>query len=459
MPNTKPNLLFVFPDEWRRAALGANGTDPVLTPHLDAFARQARVVTNAISNMPVCSPYRAMLMTGKYLPASGVPINCNSAAPDSYLRPDERCLSDVLRDANYSCGYIGKWHLDHPHKPYVEEPRRDGRVWDEWAAPELRHGFDFWYSYGVKDRHFTPHYWTNQTPRHAPLRINQWSPEHETDVAIEYLRNENGQYRDDDKPFALVVSMNPPHMPFEDVPPKYIERYGAATAAELLTAPNVNLQSEAQMAQMAREQVKNYFAACTGVDEQFGRILAALEEQGLAENTIVIFTSDHGEMMGSHDLMYKSVFYEESLGVPFLIRWPGQIPVGSDDLLIGAPDLMPTLLGLLGLGEQIPPAVQGVNLSGALLGEQQSRPQSSLIFAVSPDVRDGDGQTRGLRTLTHLFAVDKTARGKKFWLFDLKNDSYQLDNIADRNRALCAQLESEMNAWLCRNGDAWMDEK
>lgn len=457
MPNTKPNLLFVFPDEWRRAALGENGTDPVLTPVLDQFAKTARVVTNAISNMPVCSPYRGMLMTGKYLPASGVPINCNSAAPESYLRPNERCIGDVLRDAGYNCGYIGKWHLDYPQQPYVEKPREDGRVWDEWTAPSHRHGFDFWHTYGVYDQHFTPHYWTNDTPREAPLQIKQWSPEHETDVAIEYLRNEGGKYRDNNKPFALVVSMNPPHMPFEQVPAKYIERYSDKTAQDLLVAPNVDLQSDEPLAKMGREQVKNYFAACTGVDEQFGRMLATLEEQGLAENTVVVFTSDHGEMMGSHDLMYKSVFYEESLGVPFLIRWPNNIPVGSDDLLIGAPDLMPTLLGLLGLGERIPIQVQGKNLSNALLGEKEHRPQSSLIFAKSPTAEEG--QTRGLRTLTHLFAVDKTADSKKVWLFDLKNDPYELDNIADQNGALCAHLEIEMNAWLCKNNDAWMDEK
>ncbi len=120
--NRPPNLVFVFPDQMRGQALGFLNEDPVLTPNLDRFAEESLVLTNAVSNYPVCSPYRAMLMTGKYAHANGVLSNCNSAsAPFACeLRRTDRCWSDVLKNHGYSLGYIGKWHLDAPHKPYVK---------------------------------------------------------------------------------------------------------------------------------------------------------------------------------------------------------------------------------------------------------------------------------------------------------------------------------------------------
>ena len=135
----------------------------------------------------------------------------------------------------------------------------------------------------------------------------------------------------------------------------------------------------------ALKSVESYFAAITGIDEQFGRILAILEEEGIAEDTIVVFTSDHGEMMGSHGLMGKDVWYDESLLVPFIIRWPGGISPGRDDLLFSAPDIMPTLLGLMGLTESIPSAAEGSNYSQAFLGYPCDRPASAFYFLMVCD--------------------------------------------------------------------------
>jgi arylsulfatase A-like enzyme len=144
---------------------------------------------------------------------------------NNYLDASLTCLPDVLHDAGYSQGYIGKWHLDPPSEQheYTEGPRSDGIVWDSYTTPERRHGFDFWYSYGCCDRHFNPHYWPTDAAINERIDIEEWSVKHETDVAINYIQNADSRHRDPDKPFALVISHNPPHMPFDQVPKQYVD--------------------------------------------------------------------------------------------------------------------------------------------------------------------------------------------------------------------------------------------
>ena len=452
-----PNLLFVFPDQFRRQALGFMRQDPVITPHLDRFAVDGLVLTQAVSNCPLCSPYRASLLTGKYPFGNGVVTNCNSASPAMELGVHDSCLSDVLRRAGYDCGYIGKWHLEAPHPPYVEPPRDDDDlVWDEFTPNgPRRHGFAFWHSYGCCDAHLAPHYWDNDAPRDRPLRVDDWSPRHEADVAIDFLRRHAPGPNGASRPFALFVSMNPPHTPFEQVPPEYVARYGEATPRELLNRPNVDLRRDSAATQRAARSVKNYFAAVTGVDEQFGRIVGALDELGLREDTIVVFTSDHGEMMGSHDLMHKTYAYEESLGVPFILRWPGRVTARHDDLLLSVPDLMPSLLGLMGLAHRTPHGVEGVDLSPAFMGGNPRRPESATYFRILPALpRAG---SRGLRTSRYTYAIDaaEEAPGFRVRLFDNRDDPYQLRDVSVAQSRLTRELHGHLRDELTRVGDTW----
>ncbi len=336
-PNRHPNLVIVMPDQMRGQALGFMNEDPVITPNLDRLAHQGLVLTEAVVNYPVCSPMRAMFMTGQYPHANGVLSNCNSlSAPHGYeLRQSARTWSDVLADKGYSLGYIGKWHLDSPHEPYVESSNNTPEMaWNEWCPPERRHRFDFWYAYGTYDQHLKPMYWAGETRREEAFYVDEWGPKHEADLAIDYIRNRDGALRDPNKPFALMVSMNPPHMPYDLVPEKYVDRYEGKTFRDLLVRPNVDYEGDSKMSELARNHTKNYFAMITGVDEQFGRIVEALEAEGLSEDTIVLFTSDHGNCLGTHGQVSKNNHYEESMRVPFLIRWPGRIPSRRDGLLI-----------------------------------------------------------------------------------------------------------------------------
>ncbi len=450
----RPNLVFMFPDQFRRQAIGFMKEDPVITPRLDEFASQSLVLTDAVSSYPVCSPFRAQLFTGKYPISNGVTTNCNSSK-DVMLKQSDRCLSDILSDSGYSLGYLGKWHLDKPHEPYVG--RRRGRpgmsgggiVWDEFIPAQRRHGFSFWHAYNCRDQHMNPRYWTTQANREEPTYFEEWSTKHEADVAIEFIRNPEGKYRDPNKPFAIFISPNPPHTPFDQVPQKYVDMYEGKSYKDLLNRPNVDLNNPHPQ---AKQHVKNYFAAVTGTDEQFGRILDALKQQKLEDNTIVVFTADHGEMMGSHNRMHISVCYEESIGIPFIIRWPGKIPARRDNLLLSPADMMPSLLGLMGLADRIDHDVEGSDYSSIMLGKSGTRPTSALYLTCGGP----RGGTRGLRTNRYTFAITHKEDGKKeILLLDNKKDPYQLDNVAESRPGVVRKLTAELERWLKKTNDPW----
>ena len=365
----RPNLVFVFADQMRGSAMGFLGEEPVVTPNLDRFAQQSIVFTEAASNYPVCSPYRAMLMTGRYPHRNGVISNCLSrTAPFGVeLKKDAKCWSDVLKANDYSLGYIGKWHLEAPYKPYIDcANNRGAQAWNEWTPPDRRHGFEYWYAYNTYDFHMRPLYWGNNADRNGFHYVDQWGPAHEADLAIKFIEDRAGQYRQSGKPFALVVSMNPPHTPYSQHPERYLEPYSKMSDDELCQRPNIP-PAGTRWGDHYRSQIRHYYAMITGVDEQFGRIVTALDKAGLAEDTIVVFTSDHGNCLGIHDHGTKNVPEDESMRIPLMMRYPGKLQPRKDDLLISVPDLYPTLLDLMGLGEKLPPEVEGVSHARLLL--------------------------------------------------------------------------------------------
>lgn len=453
-----PNLLIVMPDQMRGMAMGFLGEEPVLTPTLDRFAAESLVLTQAASTYPICSPARAMMLTGLYPHANGVLENCNSmSAPHGVeLKATARTWSDVLKTRGYSLGYIGKWHLDSPHRPYVDTSNNtDQEAWNEWTPPERRHGFDFWYAYGTYDQHMHPEYWTTTATRDQRTKVEQWGPEHEADMAIRYLKNEGGTFRNAGQPFALVVSMNPPHMPYGQLPKSYVERYADAAPADLIKRASVNLNGTTAMDQLARNQTKNYFAAITGVDEQFGRILSALDQLQLRDDTIVLFTSDHGNCLGAHQEVSKNVAWEESIRVPFLLRWPGRIRPRRDELLLSTPDIMPTLLTLMGFGADVPAGVQGVSHAALCLTGNGPRPTSQLYLHV-PVGQPALGR-RGVRTDRYTLVVTREAGApERVELYDRLYDPSQLRDISASQPEMVRRLMArELSPWLERTGDPW----
>lgn len=477
----KPNIVYVFPDQMRNHAMEFWGEapfsesinfkpDPVITPNLNGFARESAVFTNAYSNCPLSGPHRGMLFTGMYPQNNGVPLNPNSIRPISSLHTDVTAWSDVFSQEGYSCGYIGKLHLDFPTPTDPENPGHyvedKWPVWDTYTPAERRHGFDYWYSYGTFDVHKDPHYWDKNGKKHEP---KEWSTKHEADKAIAYLKNENNQ-RNPDQPFFLVVGMNPPHSPYnslDDVMEKDYNLYKDKTASELLIRPN----ADTSMKKAA--SAPYYFANITGVDREFGRILDALKELGLDDNTIVIFSSDHGETMCSQGVADpKNSPFIESISVPFIMRYPEKINPQIVDDLFASVDIMPTLLGAANLKEKTPASVQGKDFSEGLLNNQPFNNSNEGVLYIrnlNGDL-DGDGnvisylpESRGVKTkdYTLSLSIDKnTNELTEVIFFNDKEDPYQLNNLnLDDYPEQKEMLLSLLGKLLKETNDPWYESQ
>ncbi len=452
--DVRPNLLIVFPDEMRAQTMGFLDLEPVLTPNIDQFAQEGLYLAEAVSNYPLCSPFRAMFMTGKYPHRNGVVSNCNSARPHNELSVSDTCWSDILSNNGYSLGYIGKWHLDAPREPYVDtynnSPERNIK-WNEWCPPERRHGFDFWYAYGTYDRHMNPMYWSTDADRDGFHYVDEWGPIHEADIAIDYINNRDGSYRNAEDPFALVVSMNPPHTPYNQVPDKYLNLYKNLNVDSLASRPNIDPKSKWRSHFV--QNVIPYYAMVTGVDEQFGRILNALEENGLSENTIVIFMSDHGCNLGMHGEPTKNNPYEVSMRIPFIIRYPSTITPGNTNLMLSVPDIYPTIIDLLGLGDKIPVTVQGRSIASFLTeGTSDSIPESQIYLKMNykrPEVG-----ARGIRTMKYTMSMNYTREGiMDTVLYNNVEDPFQVMNIADKSPELVSSLVEKLKMEMKKIGD------
>ncbi|MFE6735164.1 sulfatase [Microbacterium sp. NPDC057650] len=442
-PDARPNVVVVMADQFRAAAIEPGG-DPVATPQLDRLAAEGCVMTQAVSSYPVCSPHRAMFLTGLRPGENGVTLNVHSeSAEDGVgLRDGLPTWASVLRDAGYRTGYIGKWHLEPPvpdDERFGEGRRDDGKVWDAWSPPERRFGFDFWYSYGAADRHLAPHYWTTDAGREARVDVDAWSAEHEVDVALEFLEAPSEQ------PCALMVSLNPPHQPFDQVPERYRRLYAERTEEELLVRPNV--PHGTAIADEAAVIARDYFAAITGVDEQIGRLADAVEATG--RPTVLLFTADHGMQLGSHGQLYKNVAYEESMRLPMIVHAPGIVPPGVCEATVSSLDFAPTILGLAGADAGIFP---GHDRSPQLRGEVAGG-TDSVVYYRYPS-RSDPSSARGLRTPGEkLIATWHPERGLQVEYFDLVVDPYELDSQTDAPEA--ADLARALLADLAAVGDAW----
>lgn len=387
---TRPNVVFLFADQMRAHDLGCMGNDQVITPHLDKLASEGLAVENMIAASPVCTPYRGQLMTGRYGHATGVVHN------DIKLPNSEITIADQMKQAGYHTGYIGKWHLaGHRDNPVAKEDRRN---WDFWAVRNCSH------------KHFDPQYWINDDAE--ATTVDGWEPEVQTDVAIEYIREHRAH------PFFLAVSYGPPHNPYR-APERFVKQY---EGRELEDRPNVPPRSEKD-----KDQLLHYDAMITSLDECVGRISAALDRAGLTDNTILVFTSDHGDMLGSQGHRLKQRPWEESINVPFIVRQPGRIEAGQKrDWMVSSVDLMPTLLGLC--GATIPSQVQGIDQSGLFQGNDGEKRESAFLF----NTHNGGGpgcDWRGIRTKDWVYAFHMEG---DWILYDLKSDPYQLENLAGR---------------------------
>ncbi|MDO5415700.1 MAG: sulfatase [Lachnospiraceae bacterium] len=425
----KTNLLYVFADQWRYEAVGCHHADQVITPCMDRFASESMCFSHAYSTFPLCSPHRASLFSGKYPFNVGMWTNCKIGLEEKImLKPQEICIGNVLKENGYQTGYIGKWHLDASEQNFNPHPRSGAKDWDAYTPPgERRQGFDYWLSYGACDEHMDPHYWMDDETQ---IRPGKWSAEFETDKAIEFME----ERKDKEEPFALFLSYNPPHLPYELVPDRYYEKF---KNLEIHYRDNVPMEKR-EKGGLLETQTRQYFAAVYGIDDQFSRIYQYLKENHLEENTLVVLSADHGDMMGSQGLMSKNVWYEESIHIPLMMRQKGVIEPGENPEIFASPDHMPTLLELLDL--PVPETCQGYSHKRGMFGEDADCPQDMLLCSYPGGAEmvkafSDRGLThkaygwRGIKTHTKTYVITNGYHPddvQKEYLYDDMSDPYQL---------------------------------
>jgi arylsulfatase A-like enzyme len=414
-PRRQPNVVFVFADEWRGQATGYNKDPNVRTSHLDDLCRQSVHFSNAVAGCPVCCPYRASLLTGRYPLTHGVFMN------DVPLSTDAVSLAQAYGQAGYDTAYIGKWHVD-------------GRGRSSFTPPERRQGFQFWRALECTHNYNRSLYYADNDP--TKRYWDGYDASAQTREAQRYLRERASNAR----PFLLVLSWGPPHDPYHTAPEKYRKLY---RPEDIVLRANVPKGSEAK----ARQELAGYYAHIAALDDCLADLLSTLKETGLEEDTIVVFTSDHGDMLHSHGRLKKQQPWEESVCVPLLIRCPATLNVRpcTLDTPIDAPDLMPTLLGLC--GQAIPGTVEGVDFSPLMRGEDQKRVEGSILTCVAPFgqwPRAGGGKEyRAIRTRRYTYARDLNG---PWLLYDNQVDPCQLTNLV--NRAECAAAQRELDELL-----------
>ena len=420
----QPNILFILTDQWRAQSLGYAGNEQVKTPNIDALARQSVNFQNAVSGCPVCCPFRGSLMTGQRPLTHGVFLN------DVQLPAKAVTIAEVLDNAGYETGFIGKWHLD-------------GRGRSAFTPPERRQGFEFWRALECTHNYNRSFYYGDSPQRQTWEGYDAFA---QTRVARQFIRDQSRK----GQPFLLVMSYGSPHNPYHTAPPEYQSMY---EPEKIKVRPNVPKDQRAT----AQKELAGYFAHCSALDDCVSDLLATLKETGIDENTIVVFTSDHGDMLRSHGQIRKQKPWDESLRVPMLFRLNGaeHAQGRTVDSPINSEDLMPTLLGLCQVS--IPDTVEGLDYSGYLRGGKNPSDGATVITCPSPfgewQRSRGGKEYRGLRTTRYTYVRDLSG---PWLLYDNEADPYQLKNLCNDPEA--APIQAKLDALLNKKLAAQKDE-
>ncbi len=430
-PPRRPNVVFVFPDQWRAQAFGYRGDPNARTPAIDALARESFDFSNAVSGLPVCSPYRASLMTGQYAVRNGLVVN------DVELRPNGPTLGQCFRASGYETAYIGKWHLH--GSPEGKFERRLAYI-----PPESRLGFDYWKVCECTHNYNRSLYYEGNDP--AARYWDGYDAIAQTRDACDFIRARAGR----NNPYFLMLSLGPPHDPYGTAPEQYQSLY---RGREIKLRPNVPQSNAAE----AVKSLRGYYAHMAALDDCIARLREAVDAGGQAGDTLFVFTSDHGDMLQSQGLHHKQQPWDESLRVPFLVRYPRLLGRRRrrSSTPIDAPDIMPTLLGLAGL--PVPESVQGRNFAPLIAGREKDQPDAAALLnlPVSFSVvrRQGFAEYRGLRTPRYTYV--RSIHGP-WLLYDNHSDPYQMRNLVAAQPALRGRMDRQLDALLKKAGDDFL---
>lgn len=448
MPSKRPNILFIMADQLAGPALPFYGHPVVKAPHLTALAEDGVVFDRAYCNSPLCAPSRASMMTGQLPSRNGA---FDNAAELSAAVPT---FSHYLRTMGYKTSLIGKMHFVGPDQLHGFEERLTTDIYPadfgwtpDWEQPDHRPS---WY-----------HNMLSVVQAGICQASNQL--DFDEDVAFQAVRKIYDLARDNDEaPFCLLVSFTHPHDPFA-ITPEYWDRYDHAEI-DLPTVPSVPLdqldphsrrlhhvcglaqyeQTESRVCQ-ARHA---YYGMISYIDDKVGQLRQALNATGLDDNTIVIFTSDHGEMLGERGLWYKMSFFEWSARVPLIAYAPGRFAARRVTKNVSLIDLLPTLVDIAGNGSDTPPAladeVDGQSLLPVLQGDERDWPDTVLgeilaEGAIAPCLMIRRGRYK------YIYSEPDPDQ-----LYDLETDPNELKNLANR-----AEYEAIRRAFRTEIGEHW----
>lgn len=435
-----PNILWICTDQQRSDTIAALGNDAVRTQHVDRLVNDGVAFTNAFCQSPVCTPSRASFLTGRYARTTRCRQN-GQRIPSS-----ERLVPRILADAGYRCGLAGKLHLSSCANGRVEDRIDDGYAdfhWSHHPQPDWpENEYTQWLEaqgQSWDDLYSGPE--TNYVKEGVPAEFHQttWCAE----KAVEFIRANR------DRPWLFSVNFFDPHHPF-DPPAEYLNRYDPADApvpkrrdGELENKP-VYQQLDAQWAhndpgylaassltvEDSQRITAAYYAMIELIDDQVGRMLAALDETGQRDNTLVVFMSDHGEMLGDHGLYLKGPhFYDEAVRVPLVVSWPAGYSRGVRVAgLVELVDLAPTLLEAAG----VPPeaGMQGRSLSRICRGESDGAEHRDYVYSEYLNAWTHP-HSYGTMYRTHEEKIVVYHTHETGELYDLERDPHEFNNLWD----------------------------
>ncbi|MBT3942009.1 MAG: sulfatase-like hydrolase/transferase [Chloroflexi bacterium] len=485
---TRPNVLFIMCDQLKATTLSVYGNRVCNTPSLERLASQGVTFENAITPHPLCVPARTAIMASRY------PHQLGTRRNETLMPAGVAHVYGVWKDAGYTTGLIGKNHcFDREedidlidvrgelwHRGLLDESTLKGM---EWVRPTDK----------VREAEIIRENIPRQSPRIAHA-ISDF-PEEDYGTAVitaqteHYLESHATQNNRGENPFALWVSYPDPHEPYEavrryadmfplesvDLPPSRENEFDdSAPERNSVLHEILGLSDDSE--EDIRRAISVYYAMTRFVDDGIGRILDTLERTGLKDNTIIVFTADHGDFMGEHDMIVKGgVFYDCLVRVPLIVSWPGQVAQGvRDDSMVSTIDIVPTLLELQGIdappeihGESLPTVTSATPRDAAFSEygsggppftaadlELMPRPYGYETLIGSLQWREAEGDRRMVRTTHWKYVHDPMAGPDQDELYDLESDPAELTNVASdpRNAAVVAEMRERLEVWRSETG-------
>jgi len=430
------NIIYILSDEHRGQAMGHAGDPNLKTPVMDKMARDGVSFSSACANCPICTPSRGTIFSGRYAhsgPIQGFFDNYKTGAPS---------IATHLRNNGYHTAYFGKWHMGivRDQVPALVREHQDEYKGSCERTPERhRAGFQDWFGFENLNQHFASYYYKGSDEN--PTKVQGFETDGLTDVAIEYLKSYN-----EDKPLFMTLSVTPPHFPL--IVPEKWKRFNPKS---LIVPENFDEENSEDF----RECMANYYAMIENLDFNIGRLLETLSAIPGFEDTLIVYISDHGDLMGSHNMQSRKEFpYEEAVRIPALFYNTNCIPSqGNRQELFSLVDLFATTCGISGI--PIPAYSQGVDFSPALKGENFTGPEDVLIEMVANPRWDlSFVDWRGIRTRNWKYCFYEDCSEE---LFNLKDDPYEMNNLAESNLEMLKQMRDLLLTRLHETREPFFD--